>query len=298
MTKKLTFVMFGLLFFATESLSQVRLINGPPECFSDRARSATDAGIEFTKKGEKLKALAEFQRAVKAEPDCATVHTNLGAAYADMGRHTEALEAYMQALKFPTSLRWTIFYSAGRSFLALGQYLNAQKAYTNAIILEPKDHSVRIARARVNLILSNNEQAVSDTQAFLRLKGWRDGYSIYAAITEYLALRQSSQIDSANKIIDEAVSKLKKEAWPYPSVRFFNDEISEQQLLALADSSEKMTEARAYLGALFIAAGKTDEAKAHFNWVRDNGTKTFTEYQLALSRLATIEDRAATKQDK
>ena len=57
------------------------------------------------------------------------------------------------------------------------------------------------------------------------------------------------------------------------------------QLLGVADTNDKLTEAHAYIGVIQMIAGTPTPAKVHFEWVKANGNKNFVEYDLAIAEL-------------
>jgi hypothetical protein len=57
---------------------------------------------------------------------------------------------------------------------------------------------------------------------------------------------------------------------------------------AARDDGER-TEAHTYVGLSDLHAGRVAEAKAHFTWVKDRGTRTYAEYELAKQTLARLE---------
>jgi hypothetical protein len=87
------------------------------------------------------------------------------------------------------------------------------------------------------------------------------------------------------------VTRCDTSAWPYPIIRFLRGEVSADALLAMADSTDKMTEARCYVGMDLSQSGRREEALPHFRWVQENGTQDSLEYFLVLSELRRIEGK-------
>ncbi len=139
--------------------------------------------------------------------------------------------------------------------------------------------------------MGKGESAVADAQTFIKLKGWRDKNSLYALLIEYFGLRQTQKNEAARQLLQDAVSKAKKSDWPFPIIRYLGQAINEQELLTLATDVGRMTEARTYIGMNLSLSGKVDEARAHLNWVKDSGKKSYSEYRFALSELERIEKK-------
>jgi len=58
-----------------------------------------DTGVEYAEQGQLDEAIAEYQEAIKLEPDNADAHRNLGTAYGEQGEWEEAAAAYEQAIE-------------------------------------------------------------------------------------------------------------------------------------------------------------------------------------------------------
>lgn len=283
--------LFSALFGTSHLSAQNRIVHGPPECESQAAASATAAGFKYSDKGEYEKALAEYLRAVRLEPSCATVHNNLGNGYFQLERYVDAIEAYQQALRYKSSLSWISIYGIGRSYAALDRFDEAINAYNEVIRFLPKEEATYRSRAGLFLRMGKGDSAVVDAQMWLKLKGWRDKNSLYAVLIQYFGLRQTQKNEAASRLLDDAVSKGKKTDWPFPIVRYLHQEINDQELLALATDIGRMTEARTYMGINHSQSGRVDEALMYLNWVKESGKKSYTEYKFAQSELERLEKK-------
>ena len=278
-----------LVFEASSTRSQARMIRGESECSSRIAEEATKEGHLRANRGEYDMAIALFLRAVHAEPGCAATYNNLGTGYYQAGRHTEALSAFSRTLRFNPSWAWLVHYNIGRSLSALGRLEEAIKSYSESVKLNDRDGAAYRARAGVNFRLGRSDQAASDAEKFLKIKGWRDKKSAYAVILAYFGFSRAGDKQAARGVLDMAASKGKVSDWPFLVVRYLRDEISEQELLSVADDLDKLTEARTYIGISLLLSGKKTEAREHLEWVSKNGKKSFSEYGLALSELERME---------
>ena len=57
------------------------------------------------------------------------------------------------------------------------------------------------------------------------------------------------------------------------------------ELLRLATDNDKKSEAHTYIGMNLRLKGADDEARPHFEWVKEYGNKRFYEYPLAIEEL-------------
>ena len=282
--------LFVLLINAPIVAAQDRTLQPGVECSSNAAFSATREAFKHSDRGDHEKALAAYKRAVQLEPTCAATYQNLGTGYYKLRRHEEAIAAYQHALQFNPSWAWVIHLNMGRSFAAIARLDAAINAYSETIRLKPKEALAYHARAALYLRTARGDAAALDAQAYLRLRGLRDKNSLNVVLIAYFGFRQVNQEDRAQNMLDEA-AKAKKSDWPYPVIRYLRKEISEQELIAFATDTDKMTEARTYIGLTHSFSGKTSEALPHLEWVKENGKETFFEYKLALSELERIDKK-------
>ncbi|MDQ2975809.1 MAG: hypothetical protein M3R69_10415 [Acidobacteriota bacterium] len=91
--------------------------------------------------------------------------------------------------------------------------------------------------------------------------------------------------EQAQAILEEAKEKSKSDSWPFNIIRYLKEEIGSDELLPLAIDNDKKTEAHAYIGMDLLLKGKNEDARPHFQWVKNYGNKRFFEYPLALEEL-------------
>jgi lipoprotein NlpI len=108
------------------------------------------------------------------------------------------------------------------------------------------------------------------------------------ALLAHLGHRQEGQDAEARAVLEECAKRCDRNAWPYPVVRHMLGELSADELMALADSNDKKTEARTYVGMKLLLDGRGADARGHFAWVKEYGNKRFLEYPLALAELGRL----------
>jgi lipoprotein NlpI len=105
-------------------------------------------------------------------------------------------------------------------------------------------------------------------------------------ISGYLGLRKAKKALGAKAFLETWLAQVKAEDWTTSILKYFHGDMTAAQLLELATDNGKLTEAHAYIGMIQMFAGTPVPAKVHFNWVKDNGVKSFVEYDLALAELS------------
>jgi lipoprotein NlpI len=168
----------------------------------------------------------------------------------------------------------------------IGRYDDAVKSWTKFLELVPNGREALTKRAWNYLYLGNyGSEIVADARSYLNTHGWKLETSNYLVILANFGYRKSGMAAEANAILLESGKKSNKTYWNYEVIRYLNAEISDEDLLKLAADNDKKTEAHAYIGMDLLLKGKRDEAKNHFNWVKDFGNKSFFEYTLAIEEL-------------
>lgn len=150
-------------------------------------------------------------------------------------------------------------------------------------------------RAYASLIFDSADVALADSRALLKKFSYDHTKSealTYGAIIGVLAAK-SLDDSGALKELDAGIGKLvEKDFWPYPIIGYIKGGVSEKDLLgALEKNKSRLTEARAFIGFNKEIEGRTEEAKADYNWVLDKGNKFFMEYDLAMVRLKMLKNK-------
>lgn len=117
----------------------------PPSGPTDRANEAFAAGRYDD-------ALADYEKAVEADPDKAEPHYNLGGVYYKKGEYGRALDEYGKALAIDPEMA-DAYYNSGDALFRLGRYEDALKAYDRADALKKDDpetrHNIVITEKRI-----------------------------------------------------------------------------------------------------------------------------------------------------
>ena len=172
----------------------------------------------------------------------------------------------------------------GNAWLAKKDYDKAIADYNEAIRLDP-GFALAYYNRGASFLLTGSEKAGDDERKFLELEGWRGEYSQYAVLWGYFGSRRAGKAEVARRVLDEAAAKCDTAAWLYPVIRYLRGEIDQNALLTAATDTDKMTEARCYLGLDLALKGRDDTAREHYRWVVEHGTPTFIEYTIAAAEL-------------
>lgn len=250
-------------------------------------------GLILTLRGNLSDAEQHLAQAVKLDANYYIAHVFQGDFFAVQQKPDEAVAAYQRAVALhPNSSR--NYVSLAYYLSALGRNEEAFRYYNRAIRLAPREARVFLSSSSVSLRLRNGLVTALQAQSYLRLQGWDEEASPYAALIAYFGWRIEKRPADMNRILKASLEKLDKTNWSYLIFRYLNREISAEELLKAADDKKKQTEARTYIGLDLALDGKTEEALPHFKWVKENGITNFLEYGYSIAELERIEKQAET----
>lgn len=228
-----------------------------------------------------------FQSAIALDPANYLAHLNYARALRREERYEEAVKSYQQAIQLnPRASQPQT--ELGYVYLNMGKEEEALEAFKLAVRLDPMNTYLYRIRSYVYLKLARGYLAATDASTYLKRQGWQDDHSSYMVVVFYFGLKQQKEIAAARKLLEQASTRLIVSEWPYSVLRYLRQEISVEELLALATDNDKLTEAQAYIGLDLSLDGKSKDALPHLQWVAENGNKNFVEYPLALAEIERI----------
>ncbi|MCI0625788.1 MAG: tetratricopeptide repeat protein [Acidobacteria bacterium] len=115
-------------------------------------------GLVQQQKGEHLKAIDTFQKALSVNPHLAIVHANLGLTLASLDRAEQARPHLERAVDLDSD-DFGVNSSSGRGFLMLEDFPRAEKALLRSLQLWPSQSSVLIDLFQLYVLCGKNEQA-------------------------------------------------------------------------------------------------------------------------------------------
>ncbi|MFL6207301.1 MAG: tetratricopeptide repeat protein [Pyrinomonadaceae bacterium] len=236
--------------------------------------------------GRLEEALAAYNEARRLNPNLAYVNHNIGLMNMRLGRYADAVEPFEDAAGLEPTDRDARFF-LGEAYTKLGRYDDAINAFTKFLALKPDGYDALTNRAWLYLYAGGHgAEAAADARRFLAVYGWEDGTSPYRVIMANLGYREAGEDEAARLILAEAARHYgSKLGWPSPVINYLRGETSAEEVLRAAGDNDKKTEAHVYLGLDLLLQGKADDARTHFEWVREYGNKRFFEYPLAIAEL-------------
>jgi tetratricopeptide (TPR) repeat protein len=234
--------------------------------------------------GKPDEALAAYTEARRLDPTQPFIHHNIGLLLFRRGQYAEAIPSYEEALRLDPKYRNARYFLAD-CYTKTRQYDKAIDSWTKFLELVPNGPDALHSRAWTYLYMGGHgREAAADARTSLDVHGWQRPTAPYLAIIAHLGYREAGMSDEARAILDEAENKLKTE-WPFGAIRYLKGELTADELLQSAGNNDKKTEAHAYIGMNLLLTDKSDEARTHFEWVKEYGNKRFFEYPLAMEEL-------------
>ncbi|MBA2705531.1 MAG: tetratricopeptide repeat protein [Blastocatellia bacterium] len=230
-------------------------------------------------------ALAEDLEARRLNPSVPAIHHNIGLMLMRLGRFSEAIAPFEEALRLNPQYR-NARYFLSDAYTKTGSYQKAIESWTKFLDLVPNGPDALTNRSWTYLYEGGHgREAAADARKFLDVHGWRQETSAYLAIIANLGYREAGMNEEAQAILEEATNKIRSGNWPCSIIRYLKGEVGADELLQLATDNDEKTEAHAYMGMDLLLNGKSDDARTHFEWVKEYGNKRFFEYPLAIEEL-------------
>ena len=120
-------------------------------------------GIEEWKKGNFVQSLAQFNLAIRLNPNDAIAYILRGDAYFELGEYQKAIADYTQAIRLnPNDARAYLF--RGNAYGQLKEYQKVIADYTQAIRLDPNYADAYNLRGLVYEMSGNRQKAITDLE--------------------------------------------------------------------------------------------------------------------------------------
>ena len=123
-------------------------------------------GLDSSKQGKIVEAIASFQMAVELQPNLAAAHCNLGSLLARAGKPQQAIAALETTIELQPNLA-EAYYNLGLARSGVGEFVAAQKALEAAIALKPNWTEAYYNLGNIVLQQGRRQAAISAYQSAL-----------------------------------------------------------------------------------------------------------------------------------
>jgi len=128
----------------------------------------TNRGIDRYKVGRYSDAIADYTEAIKLDPNYALAYYNRGLAFFHLGQYHEAIADNTKATQLAPNDAAT-YYNRGNAYFALGQYHEAIADYTQAVQRDPYFAWAYHNRGDVHACLGHPREAIADWSQAIEL---------------------------------------------------------------------------------------------------------------------------------
>lgn len=152
-----------------QSANQERTLHGCTEIIKrgkresrfNRAFAYNKRGMYHADRGQLLKAISEYTKAIRIDPRYADSYNNRGAAYGELGQIDRAIADHTKAIEVDPNFDMA-YNNRGYAYRQKEQYIRAIRDYSNAIKINPSLTIAYINRGIAYLNTGNKSKAVAD----------------------------------------------------------------------------------------------------------------------------------------
>ena len=142
------------------------------------------AGVELLNEDRLEEAIAEYDEAIRLNPDYAFAYIDRGVAYHNLGQDERATQDYDEAIRIDPQFALP-YNNRGRLYFDLDQYERAIQDFDEAIRLDPEYGNAYASRAMAYTILRRDTEAQQDIDRILEL-----GYNV-RILTQRIELKKT-----------------------------------------------------------------------------------------------------------
>ena len=253
------------------------VIRSGKESPKNLARAFHNRANAYSDKGDKDRAIADYNEAIRLDPKDARAFNNRGTAYSDKGDNDRAIADYNETIRLdPKYAR--AFNNRGNAYGAKGDNDRAIADYNEAIRLDPKFPTAFNNRGRLFFRNGDFLKAAADLLRANDLKP-----DAYAMLWRYLALGHMGQGGAAE--LSANATRLKTKDWPYAVIDLYFGRRSLDEMRKAASNADEKCESAFYAGEWELLRRHKAEAKASLQVAADTCPKTSVEHGGAISEL-------------
>ena len=256
-----------------------RVLNDSGESQSNRAAAYTYRGMAWRDKGDFDRAIADFDEAIRLDPNSALAYAHRGTAWQNKGDYKRVIADLTEAISLDPTLA-PAYVNRGFSHMVEGDADRAIADYTEAIRLNVKDASTFGRRGAVYFIKGD---FVPSAQDFLRAAEIR--HETYSVLFRYLASSRAGQNASAE--LEANAGRLVTKAWPYAVIELHLGRHSPAVTREAAGNHR--CEADFHIGEWHLIRGERAEARRLMRAVADTCSKNSIEYGIAVAELKRLQ---------
>ena len=248
---------------------------------------------ELVESGRLTEAIEMLRPLAEGDPANFRAHYVLAAAYALGKLYEDAVREYRLAAAANDQSK-AAWLGICMATLYLGRQTESDAAMERLQALEarPDWYDTRAYKAFDAALYA---VAAGDAHKYIEKAGRGAKSSPYMAFLGALCHLRLEQAAESEKLLEEVRPEIPADSWPMKVMDFMQGRTAADRFLSLAKDVDERTEAHAYVGLKELIAGRRDQAFDHLRWVKENGSKNFVEYGMAVSELKRLEAEGSKK---
>lgn len=159
-------------------------------------------GVAYLKMGRIGDALEDLSRAIRLNPESAELYGNRGVAFINAGDYEMAVEDLTESIRLSPSTASKGYFNRGIAYKALGMNMEAVSDFTRTIEAEPSFGGAHNNRGGAYLRMGSHEEAIEDFNAAIRIDPG-DAAAHYNLGLSYL---KAGDVERASASFTEAAS--------------------------------------------------------------------------------------------
>lgn len=241
-------------------------------------------GCEWNNKMEPDRAIADFDEAIRLNPGYTSAYNNRGQSWRYKGDYDRSIADFNQALKLDPN-HANSYYGLGRDYYAEGDYDKAIANYDQAVQLNPQMSGALFNRGIAHASKHDWTAATADFLNGHELNS-KDAYPVLWLALIGMRLQASGWTQHL-----EDQSKTLSQDWPWPLVRFYDGQLTAEQVLAATNDPDagtqqtQLCEAAFYLGEWKLNHGQTRDATTDLEKAQSTCPRMNAEYYAAVDEL-------------
>ena len=132
----------------------------------DFAIAYNGRGLAYATTGDRARAIADFDHAIRLQPDLAAAYFNRGTVYDAKGDHDRAITDFDHAIRLKPD-EAEVYANRGNTYRVKGDYARAIADFGQAIRLEPDAALTYTYRGLAYAVTGDRERAISDFRTSL-----------------------------------------------------------------------------------------------------------------------------------
>src|SRR4051794_20904498 len=270
-----------------------RIIEDGKQKPKGRGVALYNRGNAYVTKGEHDQAIADFDAALKLDPNNASILNNRGSARSEKGEGDAALADFDAAIKVNPRYA-AAYFNRANALAAKGETERALKDYDAAIRNNRRNVNAYIARGALHLAGGASVKARADMRQAARLAP----RNVYAVLWSDIAERRAKQ--KGRLAARGGMKGLDMKTWPAPVIRLYAGEIKPDAVLAGADSASdtvkaaQLCEANFYSGEYALIGGNREDAAKLFQTAVKDCPRGFLEGIAAAAELKGMGEKVSS----